>query len=62
MKSIKAAIAAIATMASTIAFGGGLYIVSGGDFRQPALEYTVETTANNQTTNISPAKATPASA
>lgn len=61
MKSIKTAIAAIATMASTIAFGG-LYIVSGGDFRTPALEYTVETTANNQTTNISPAKATPATA
>ena len=61
MKSIKTAIAVIATMATTMTFGG-LYIVSGGDFRTPALEYTVETTTNNQTTNISPAKATPANA
>lgn len=60
--NIKKEIAAIATMATTMGFGGGLYIVSGGDFRIPALEYTVETTANNQTTNISPAKATPAAA
>ena len=44
MKSIKAAIAAIATMASTIAFGGGLYIVSGGDFREARIKYVIETT------------------
>ena len=53
MKSIKATIAAIATLASTIAFGG-LYIVSGGDFRLPVAEYVIYTSANNQTMNVSP--------
>lgn len=45
MKSIKASIAAIATLASTIAFGGGLYIVSGGDFRTPYFSYILDVPA-----------------
>ena len=54
MKSFKATIAAIATLASTITFGGGLYFVSGGDFRLPVAEYIIYTTENNQTVNVSP--------
>lgn len=54
MKSIKAAIAAIATLASTIAFGGGLYIVSGGDFRDSRIKYVIETTNDNQEVEITP--------
>lgn len=53
MKSIKTAIAAIATMATTASFGG-LYIVAGGDFRLPVAEYVIYTAQNNETVNISP--------
>lgn len=56
MKSIKTTIAAIATLASTIAFGGGLYIVSGGDFRTCRIKYVIETTNDNETVEISPYK------
>ena len=35
---------AMAMMASTIAFGGGLYIVSGGDFRRCDAYWKVVTT------------------
>ena len=44
MKSIKTTIAAIAALASTIAFGG-LYIVSGGDFRTPYFSYILDVPA-----------------
>ncbi len=36
--------AAIATMATTMGFGGGLYIVSGGDFRRCDAYWKVVTT------------------
>ena len=55
MKPITLATASIFTMSCLLAQGRGLYFISGGDFRTPALEYTVETTDDNQTTNISPA-------
>jgi hypothetical protein len=51
MKSIKTAIAAIATLATTIAFGG-LYIVSGGDFRSPSLTYWFYAGSTEHPTNI----------
>lgn len=48
MKSIKAAIAAIATMATTIAFGGGLYIVANADFNTPSLVFKVNATTTSE--------------
>ena len=54
MKSIKAAIAAIATLATTMTFGGGLYIVSGGDFRTPVLKYSIYSEYPNQQMEVTP--------
>lgn len=54
--NIKKAIAAIGMMASTMSLAGGLYIVSGGDFRNSFLKYTVETTNSNQEVEITPSE------
>lgn len=45
-------IAAMLISLSTMA--GGLYFVSGGDFRPSYIKYTVQTTNDNQTVNITP--------
>ena len=42
--NIKKLIAMAAIAITTMTMAKGIYIVSGGDFRIPALEYTVETT------------------
>lgn len=53
---IKKAIAAMGIMAYAMSFAGGLYIVSGGDFRNSFLKYTVETTNSNQEVEITPSE------
>ena len=45
--NFKKAITTIGIMASTMGFGGGLYIVSGGDFRQCNFKYVLRTTEPN---------------
>ena len=52
MKSIKAAIAAIATLASTIAFGGGLYLVANSDFNMPSLVFKMNDTSTSEPTPL----------
>lgn len=48
-------IAMIATMAiCTSIFAKGIYFVSGGDFRECRVKFTVETTNANQTVSITP--------
>lgn len=54
----KKAIAAIGILASAFAFGGGLYFVSGGDFRPCVFKYQVETTEPNQEVEVCPAHTT----
>lgn len=54
----KKAIAAIGILASTFAFGGGLYFVSGGDFRPCVFKYQIETTEPNQEVEVCPAHTT----
>ena len=56
--NIKKTIATTIMTLTMTSMAGGLYIVSGGDFRLPVLEYIVPTTQNNQEVNISPRSAT----
>ena len=51
--NIKTTILAIASSIA-IMTNAGLYFVSGGDFRNSYLKYTVETTNSNQEVEISP--------
>ena len=45
----------IAALAATIsAFAGGVYLVSGGDFRKSSIRYVLRTTEPNQTITITP--------
>lgn len=52
--NIKTTLITLATVMTITCNAGGLYIVSGGDFRLPILDYMVETTKNNQTIIVSP--------
>lgn len=47
-------IAFLCAFASTHVCAKGLYLVSGGDFRIPCVKYTVCTTQDNQTVNVTP--------
>lgn len=55
--NIKKAIVAIGILTSAFAFGGGLYFVSGGDFRPCVFKYQVETTEPNQEVEVCPGEA-----
>jgi hypothetical protein len=52
--NIKSTITSIALALSSSLTAGGLYIVSGGDFRQCNFKYYITTTNENQTVEISP--------
>ena len=54
MKQIKLTTLAIVMMSCMSCVAQGIYFVSGGDFRLPALQYDVKTDVNEQTINVTP--------